>query len=285
LKSITKERPPIWIPVGDLEEAFEEKSNVLPPSPDLKGTNLRLNFENGWILEHRFATNRGLLWREASPGRRQGWVEENYTATRMRDGIYFLDYLRHEKRATSVSFALDLRGGIFTAVIGQLPTRTETKEGLLDRVTAGKELTSVKAVFYSGSINKPFINGKTPRHSETDELVGKRIEYTYSPTERYEHVYLNRGFYTWHCLAGAERTNGIGLTDTDRCHYYKLGEKLYLFSWQEKIIPTHGVVIVDLQGMKTSGKIFGYQGNDVGKLSNFPVGAKARLLAQISHQD
>lgn len=278
-------RPPTWIPVGELEEAFQKKSNVLPPTDDLEGMNLHLHFENGWVIEHEFATERRLLWRKASGARKQRWIDETYLATKVREGVYFLDYLKHLERATTVSFALDLKAGIFTAVIGQLPTRTETKVGLLDLVVAGRELTSVKATFLSGSINKAFAEGVTSRHPTTDELIGKRIEYTYSPTERYEHVYLNQGFYTWHCLAGAERKDGVGLTDTDRCHYYKLGEKLYLFSWQEKIIPTHGVVIVDLDRMRSAGKIFGYQGNDFGRLSNFPVGAKARLLAQISRED
>ena len=277
--------PPTWIPVGELAEAFEGKSNILPPTAELKGMDLRLHFENGWIIEHKFATARRLLWRETSGAGRKQWTDETYLATKVREGIYFIDFLEHLERATTVSLALDLKAGIVTAVIGQLPTRTETKEGILDRAIKGKELTSVKTTFLSGSVNKAFDRVKTSRHSKTDELVGKRIEYTYSPTERYEHIYLNRSFYTWHCLEGAERKEGIGLTDTDRCHYYKLRERLYLFVWREKIIPTLGVVIVDLDKMRSSGKIFGYEGNDFGKLSNFPVGARARLLARILRQD
>jgi hypothetical protein len=280
----TTNEPPTWIPVGELAEAFERKSNVLPPTADLKGMNLRLYFENGWVIEHKFTTTR-TLWRRTPSTRGQQWTRESYLATKVREGMYFVDFLEHLKRATTISLALDLRARIFTAVIGQLPTRTETKEGLLERVVSGKELTGVKATFLSGSVNEAFDESKTVRHSRTDELIGKRIEYIYSPTERYEHVYLNRGFYTWHCLAGAERKEGIGLADTDRCHYYKLGERLYLFSWQEKIIPTHGVVIIDLDKMRTTGKIFGYTGNNLGRLSNFPVGAKARLLAQIPRED
>jgi hypothetical protein len=275
--------PPTWIPVGELADAFERRSNVLPFTTDLRGMNLRLYFENGWVIEHKFTTARSLRRRTGTRGRQ--WTGETYIATKVREGIYFVDFLEHLKRATTVSLALDLGARIFTAVIGQLPTRTETKEGLMDRVVSGKELTGANATFLSGSINEAFDESKTVRHQRTDELIGKRIEYTYSPTERYEHIYLNRGFYTWHCLAGAERKEGVGLADTDRCHYYKLGERLYLFSWQEKIIPTHGVVIVDLDKMRSTGKIFGYKGNDFGKLTNFPVGARARLLSQITRED
>jgi len=57
-----------------------------------------------------------------------------------------------------------------------------------------------------------------------------------------------------------------------------ISEALYLFVWREKIIPTLGVVMVDLQKMKTTGKIFGYEDSNFEKLSNFPVGAFAKVL-------
>jgi hypothetical protein len=91
-------------------------------------------------------------------------------------------------------------------------------------------------------------------------------------------VYLNRDFYTWHCLSGAEWKEGVGLTDTDRCYHRKIGESLYLFVWREKIIPTLGAVVIDLAEMRTSGKIYGYQGKGFEKVTNFPVGARARIL-------
>jgi hypothetical protein len=103
------------------------------------------------------------------------------------------------------------------------------------------------------------------------------VEYTYSPTERYEHIYLNERFYTWHCLLGSEK----GLADTDRCHYLKLADELYLFVWREKIVPTLGAVVVDFQAMRTMGKIFGHSqsgpGGGPAGVVDFPVGARARL--------
>ena len=110
-------------------------------------------------------------------------------------------------------------------------------------------------------------------------MIGKRVQYTYSPTECYEHIYLNADFYTWQCLRGAEK----GLADTDRCQYYKLGELLYLFVWREKIVPTLGVVVVDYSAWRSSGKIFGYRGNDFDRLENFYMGAYARLLNITRH--
>ena len=149
---------------------------------------------------------------------------------------------------------------------------------LWEKRGGGKDLTDVRADFAHGAINDA-VTDVTSRHEVTTDLVGQRIEYTYSPTERYEHVYLNDSFYTWHCLSGAEK----GLADTDRCHYYKLGERLYLFVWREKIVPTLGVVVLSLETMKTTGKLFGYVGDDFDALTNFPIGATARILNVTSH--
>ncbi len=76
-----------------------------------------------------------------------------------------------------------------------------------------------------------------------------------------------------------------GLADVDRCHYVQVAEDLYLFVWREKIIPTLGVILIDLQQMRTDGKIMGYQGSDFGALSNFPVGASAKILNVTRHQE
>jgi len=105
-------------------------------------------------------------------------------------------------------------------------------------------------------------------------LIGMRNLYIYSETERYEHIYLNEHFYAWQCLEGAEK----GLADVDRCHCFRIDEQLYLFVWREKVIPTLGVVMIDLARMKTDGKIIGYQGDSFDAVSNFPVGAQATVL-------
>jgi len=160
-----------------------------------------------------------------------------------------------------------------TALIATLPEKEETQGSLTDRAAMGKELTLVSASFLSGIVDQTF-TADTPRHLATSDLVGKRVEYAYSPTERYEHIYLNENFYTWQCLSGAEK----GLADTDRCHYYKLADDLYFFVWREKIVPTLGAAVIDFDLMRSAGKIFGYQGGDFAKTTNFTIGAHARLL-------
>ena len=262
-----------WITVGELAESFGPGNNTLPPTGDLAGKTLDVHLENGQVIEHRFGLDGTLAWKTtAGPGMGQG-AEETYSATKVREGIYFVQFLRHLERATTVILVLDLDQGIATAVIGQLPEEAEIRRSLAERVAQDQELTAVTATFLSGALNAAF-TADTPRHATTGELVGRRVEYTYSPTERYEHIYLNEDFYTWQCLLGSEK----GYADTDRCHCYKLADDLYLFVWREKIVPTLGVVAVDFEAMRTSGRIFGYQGSDSGELADFPVGAYARLL-------
>lgn len=264
---------PAWISVGALGEAFSSHSYVRPKTADLVDQTLHLNFEDGRAIAYAFKSDCDLASSTAKNDVQTVPVDETYWAMCVRDGIYFVDHVKQAERATAASLVLDLARNIFTAVSSTLPTGAEVRQGLLSRVAKGCELTGVAVDIQQGAINAAFLPS-TLRHPKTLELVNKRIEYTYSPTEQYEHIYLNESFFTWHCLKGSEK----GLADTDRCHYYKIAEQLYLFVWREKIVPTLGVVIVDLGAMKTAGKIFGYQGHDFGKPVTFAVGAKARLL-------
>ena len=254
-----------WISVGELGEAFgaDADSNALEPSARLAGKRMTLRLEDGSARELHFQSETKLV---DGAGR-----VESYRATEIRPGILFVDLLLSDRHAASVSLVLDLDRGICTALEATLPDESEARVPLVERVARGAELTSVQAKFLSGAIDAPFGPG-APRHGATQELIGRRIEYTYGRSERYEHVYLNDQFYTWHCLSGSEQ----GLADTDRCHYLKIADRLYLFVWREKIVPTLGAVVVDLQQMRTTGKIFGYRGLDFGAIVNFPVGARAR---------
>jgi hypothetical protein len=74
-----------------------------------------------------------------------------------------------------------------------------------------------------------------------------------------------------------------GLCDTDRCHYYKIADQLYLFVWREKIVPTLGLVMIDMLNHRSDGKIFGYAGGGFDELSNFPVASYCSLINKTEH--
>lgn len=266
-----------WITVGALADGFAPEAFILPNLADLAGRQFTLHFENGWEISHRFEADR-LSW-EARDGHSNGSAP--YRATSVRPGIYLVDFLKQEDGQTwSISLVLDTNSQSFSAVIGCLPQAEETSEGLYGRALAGKELTGVQAEFLHGSLDRSWQSGACP-HARTQELVGMRNRYRYSPTEVYEHIYLNEQFYTWHCLQGVEQ----GLCDTDRCHYLKIADELYLFVWREKIVPTLGVVMIDLKAHRSDGKIFGYAGDRFDELSNFPVASYCSILNVTQYPD
>lgn len=266
--------PSPWIAVGELGKAFHADANVLPRTSGLTGTIMTLNLENQRLFECRFASDTELAWRDCNDD--AGESVETYTATQIRPEVYFVDFIRHRERASAISMVLDRSRAICTVVFGELPTLREARLPLFERIANAAELTSVVATIHHGSIDAPF-SSATPRHPQTEQLIGKRIEYVYSATERYEHVYLNPRFYTWHCLSGSER----GLADTDRCDYFELAPRMYLFIWREKIVPTLGIVVVDLEQLRTTGKILGYRDFEFGAIANFQVGARARILSDV----
>jgi hypothetical protein len=281
--------PARWISVGELADAFDADNFTPPTTADLAGTAHVLHFADGSATEYRFLPESRLSWKaaggEAGGAAGPGAGEAPYFAVTPRAGIYFVDFVVEDAPPAAISLVLDLGRGIATRLTARLPESADVGESLMARAARGDELTAVTADFAAAAVDAPF-TATTPRHEETADLVGRRVEYTYSATERYEHIYLNEHFYTWHCLLGSEK----GLADTDRCHYLKLGEDLYLFVWREKIVPTLGAVVVDFRAMRTMGKIFGHAqggtGGTVAQAANFPVGARARLLnITLGHPD
>ncbi|GLZ85587.1 molybdenum cofactor biosynthesis protein F [Metapseudomonas resinovorans] len=261
---------PEWITVGALADGFAPEAFILPNLADLAGQSFTLHFENGWQIEHRFSTGQ-LAWSLADSS---ASGEAPYRATSVREGLYLVDFLKQEDgRTVSVSLVLDIVNAAFTAVLGRMPGEVEVRGDLFSKALTGDELTSVKAEFHHGSLDRPWQPGACP-HTLTRELVGLRNLYRYSPTEVYEHIYLNENFYSWQCLKGVEQ----GLADTDRCHTLKIADSLYLFVWREKIIPTLGLVLIDLENHRSDGKIFGYASGDFGELSNFPVSSHCSVL-------
>lgn len=258
-----------WVSVGALGDAFAPQSNAPPESAELVGRQLALHFGDGQVIEYAF-TSATQLARKAAAGDVPEWVqgEAAYTATRVRPGFFLVHVVEPRRAAAATTVLLDLDTGACTRVESRLPTREEASRPFYERILAGEELTGVETTFVAGAIGKP-LDDSVPRHAPTADLVGRRVEYTYSPTEKYEHIYLNERLYTWQCLAGVE----VGLADTDRCHYLKLADDLYLFVWREKIVPTLGIVALDFAQQRTMGRIFGYSGFDFGAVTSFRMGA------------
>ncbi|CDT53919.1 Protein moaF [Vibrio coralliirubri] len=265
-----------WVQVDALAEGFAKEANILEHVNDLTGKTFILHAED-MAISHHFESEKVLTW-EVLDGVEKGAKGQGiYKATCLREGIYFVDFVKEEEFAASASIVLNLAEEKATIVVGQMPSESEAMRPIYQRVKSGELLTSVQVDILQCSIGKPF--GEMSGHEETEELVGKRVQYEYSPHEYYEHIYLNSNYYTWHCMKGVER----GLVETDKCHHFKVADDLFLFVWREKVIPTLGIIMIDLSRFKTTGKILGFDGTEFKKINNFPVGAKASILNETEH--
>ncbi|MCZ0927570.1 molybdenum cofactor biosynthesis F family protein [Halomonas janggokensis] len=268
----TTSSPTDWISVADLEKGFATGSYALDNSADLTGKQVELHAADGTVRCLEFDQERLSI---------DGGEAAKARITSVREGVYLLDWLDASTRpATSYTVVLDTLTDSYTQVIGTLPTFDVIKTGLYERALGGRPLTDVKVDISHGAVNKPYRDGACP-HAQTDELIGVRNLYHYSPTEVYEHVYLNENFYTWHCLKGVEQ----GLCDTDACHYYKITDALYLFIWREKIVPTLGIVMVDERNHRSDGKIFGVGDTEDAPLANFPMASYCQRLTDTEYPD
>lgn len=268
-----------WISVGALADSFAPDSNILSRSDELVGKRITLYTADGGAARYEFVTADTLNWTASGAGSAESG-SETYVATSPRAGIYFVDYIKAGSQPPcSVSMVVDLDAGVATTVTGLLPTAEEANASILRRAQAQQELTTVAATFAAATIDRPF-DAAAPHHAPTEELIGMRLQHRYNPHEVYEHIYLNEKRYAWHCLSGIEQ----GLADVDRCHYYKIADNLYLFVWREKIVPTLGAIMLDLDRMKTTGKIFGYADDALSTVSNFQVGAYSKLLNRTEHE-
>ncbi len=262
-----------WISVGALGDSFAPDSNILARTDDLVGKHLTLHAEGGGTARYEFVTADALNWTASDNGNAESG-SETYVATSLRPGIYFIDFIKAGSRPPcSVSIVADLNAKVATIVTGVLPTTAEAHTSILSRAQAKRELTPVATRFTAATIDRPF-DAAASHHEPTTDLIGMRLQHRYNPHELYEHIYLNEKRYAWHCITGIEQ----GLADVDRCHYYRIAANLYLFVWREKIVPTLGAIMLDLDRMKTTGKIFGYADDALTTVSNFQVGAYSTLL-------
>lgn len=260
-----------FVQVGELAQGIRQRSE--PTVAALVGTSSTLHYEDGTVARIDFTGEHDLAWEVLEGPDAGSCGTETYAAFSPRDGVCLVDYISGALPRTSVSMVLDATTGSATVVVGTLPTADEVVKGAFALATDGEELTAVRARFLRAAVDRPF-SADHP-HRPTDEMVGKRVQYVYGPTEAYEHIYLNEKLYTWQCLAGVEK----GLADTDRCHSFKLGDRLYLFVWRERVVPTLGVVVVDWRDMGSYGKLCGYESSEIGgPIANARIASVATLL-------
>ena len=250
-----------WTPLSEMADGFDE---YRPPlSEALAGKTITLDCVlvgsdgSEHTFTHDFSAG-SLTWsRTDNDGVQTGAAD--YEAFEMQDGLFFIHYRRPEAdHPVVVTFALDLNSGQATGAVGEL--------GI------GAEPHLAQQVWFQGQVSGSDA-ARSDAHPHTEELIGRRVRYAYSADDVYDHVYFNGQLFTWFCASGAE----AGLGDMDRCVHWKLGEQTYLFSWLEKNVGVEGMVLIDLNALRTVGIQFGLD-QQSGDLVNITMGAYAMPL-------
>lgn len=249
-----------WPELTTMVEGFGDPS--LPASDRLDGQTLSIRFENGWTITHAFE-NGDITWEIVAGDALGATGTHAYRAVEVRPEILFVDFVKGEGAHTSnVSMLIDLRDGRVTVA----------DSTFVDRNGAVRMATE----FLHGQIGDGEI---TPR-SETTELVGKRIYYRYSPTEHYEHVYLNAGTFVWHCVRGGE----VGLADADPIRVFAVDEDLVLLHWSETVMPVESIVAIDLAQHRSIGRMFCWDGPTLAPL-RIPFDSKFTVLESTQYPE
>ncbi|KAM0421441.1 hypothetical protein ACHAPT_010795 [Fusarium lateritium] len=229
---------PCFVPVSEwptLEEmaaGFQE--HLMPATSKLNGRHFEHTFDNDCQISHDFGDAGKLTW-EILQGEGKGLTgEAEYEAYEVRPDIFLIDFYKptYEEQVTLI---LDATNG--QAVVG-VSGFHDVKD---DRRTWTKFMN---ARAHGSNTVKPFPN--------TEELIGKHILYRYTPRDAYEHIYLNKGTFVWHCLEGTEK----GLADAEECKMLKLRDNLYLLFWTETIMPVESIVVIDLEHMRSTGRFY-----------------------------
>ncbi|WP_207384144.1 MoaF C-terminal domain-containing protein [Mycolicibacterium cosmeticum] len=226
-----------WPAVATMLDGFGEPS--LPASAALEGPDIDIEFDNGWVIRHRFEAGQ-VTWTITAGDGAGATGTHPYRAVEVRAGIFFVDFVKGEGAgASDVSMIIDRADGKVTVA----------DSSFTDRNGAIRMRTD-------------FINGRItgagpiePRQPST-ALVGKRIFYRYSPTEQYEHIYLNAGTFVWHCINGGE----AGLADVDPIQVFELADGIVILHWSETVMPVESIVVIDLTNRRSIGRMFCWNG-------------------------
>ncbi|KAK5055084.1 hypothetical protein LTR84_012832 [Exophiala bonariae] len=244
-----------WPTLEALCDGFDE--HLLSPSNKLNGQRFELAFEDGTDIEHHFLDTDTIFWSITKGTKGVGLTgEAKYRAFEVRPDVFFVDFHKIDYNE-EVSIVMNIKSG--QTVVG---------------ISGFRDTTGVRRTYTKFS--NAYISGLAPSqpYKNTDELIGKHVVYRYTGDDAYEHIYLNQGTFTWHCLSGTEK----GLADTEPCKMLKLADQLYLLFWTEKIMPVESVVVVDLKEMRSTGRFFCWDPKPE-KLVSTLFGSYATLLA------
>jgi hypothetical protein len=249
-----------WPAVSVMLDGFGDPS--LPASAALAGRTLDIVYDDGTTIRHDFTSPQQLTGTViAGEGAGQTGTH-TYRAVEVRPGIQIVDFLIGEGVAThDITLVVNLEDGRVTTADSSIES-TPTGMRTMTRFLSGR-------IVGTGEIE--------PRR-RTDALVGKRIYYRYSATERYEHIYLNCGTFVWHCIDGGER----GLADVDETRTFELADDLYVFFWKEGVMPVESFLVIDLRHTRSIGRMFCWEAESL-DVVHIPFDSRFTVLNETTY--
>ncbi|GAA2856762.1 molybdenum cofactor biosynthesis F family protein [Microbacterium arabinogalactanolyticum] len=253
-----------WLPLEGLAPGFD--AYRAPHSTALSGRTVDLVQPDGTRISHRF-TDHQVAWEyRPADGTTTTASEDDYDAVVVDEGLLYVQFHPHQHLEKAVSLVIDMRHGRALSALAEI---AEPEAGH----------TRVRQTFTPSEIEGAEVTGEAPHPSAA--LIGRRVEWVYSPQHAYEHIYLSPHWYSWQCLAGPER----GLADTDEASVWEVRPGIYVFAWREKVIPCASVTVADhrdARAIRSHGVLFGL--DETGEVpTHFTFGAHGRLLSMTQH--
>jgi len=189
-----------------------------------------------------------------------------YEAFEVADDLFYMQSKSEHRPDEAISLFIDFAAGTGLSVLTVIGPE-------------GQKPVRVTQMFMPFVIEGHASPGDMP--APTNALVGHRAWWRYSEVHAYEHVYLSEHWYTWHCLAGPEKT----LADTDEQTTYEVRPGFYVFAWREKVIPCAAVTIADHRdpaSLRSHGALFGLDESGTSPVM-FTFGAHGKKLSKADY--
>lgn len=226
----------------------------VPYSRELEGKSYVLVFDDRYEMMVSFPSRDKIMFSENGGD----LVIENCHVLKAEDTVYFLMVDRRKTTPRSgFMLIIDLKTNLVTGNFVQQGTRPDFP-------------SLVTRYIRFGAIKEGDRPLPADRHHYTDDLIGRKIEWTYNPNFKITHVYLSNDSYCF-ALNGEmkkEMMERRGIEDgmdvtykpvKEPSIFLKIRENVYVFSWIEENggSGTEGLVVINTDRMTDVGCFFG----------------------------
>ena len=232
------------------QNAFEGISQYRNPLCfELTGKMTSIQFDDGSSLD--------IQWISGSRARftdEKGNVRtDNYQCTKADDQVYLVLVDRNDLHPREgLILVMDFAVNLVTANFAKQGTYPDFPE-------------LVRANMRFGYIRRDGRKPPEKRHAFTNDLVGRKYEWNYTPEFRICHIYMAPDHYRWGQTDENRRARDIPVNDRSQSAYYiKLRDNLYIFSWIEDNGGggTEGFIVLNTDRVTDTGCFFGCAGPD-----------------------